>query len=386
VRVDTHGAFPYTPATSRPLRRWLEPWPTITVLRRTRGLPPPNVPEQGVKGKGPMLTTALCRQLGLMYPIFSVGMGALAGPELAAAVSNAGACGVLGRVGGAPVAHLRQHIRQLRTLTNKPFGVNLILARLQEGWIDICFEEQVPLLVFFWGDPSPYLREAHRRGIKVFLQVGSVEEATAAADAGVDAIIAQGMEAGGHVKSTTALSTLLPAVVEAVHPVPVLAAGGIGNGRGLVAALSLGAQAVSLGTRFLCSEEALATPAYKERVVQSTAEDTVYTTLFNVGWEAPHRVLRNKAVAEWEAAGCPRPGQRPGEGTIIGTAPKGDTLLEVVRYASSSYPTRGFTGDIDYAVLYAGESCSLVHDIKPAAQIVRDLVHEAEDVIAHLCR
>ena len=333
-----------------------------------------------------MLTTPLCRQLGITYPIFSVGMGALAGPELAAAVSNAGACGVLGRVAGAPASHLRQQIQRLRTLTDKPFGVNIILARLQEGWIDICFEEQVPLLVFFWGDPSPYIREAHRRGIKVLLQVGSVAEARAAAEAGVDAIIAQGKEAGGHVKSLTALSTLVPEVVEAVHPIPVLAAGGIGNGRGLVAALSLGAQAVSLGTRFLCSDEALATPAYKERVVQSTAEDTVYTTLFNVGWDAPHRVLRNKAVTEWEAAGCPASGQRPGESTIIGMATRGGTWMEFVRYASGSYPTTDFTGDPEYAALYAGESCSLVHDVKPAAQIVRDLVHEAEEVIEHLHR
>lgn len=333
-----------------------------------------------------MLTTPLCRQLGITYPIFSVGMGALAGPALAAAVSNAGACGVLGRVAGAPASHLRQQIQRMRTLTDKPFGVNIILARLQEEWIDVCFAEQVPLLVFFWGDPAPYMQEAHRRGIKVLLQVGSVAEAQAAAAAGVDAIIAQGMEAGGHVKSTTALSTLVPETVEAVHPTPVIAAGGIGNGRSLVAALSLGAQAVSMGTRFLCSDEASATQTYKERVVQSTAEETIYTTLFNVGWDAPHRVLRNKAVTEWEAAGCPAPGHRPGEGTLIGTAERGGTRMEFVRYASSSYPTLGFTGDIDYTVLYTGESCSLIHDIKPAAQIVHDLVCEAEEVIGHLHR
>jgi nitronate monooxygenase len=331
-----------------------------------------------------MLTTPLCRQLGITYPILSVGMGALAGPELAAAVSNAGACGVLGRVARAPAEHLRQQIRHLRSLTDKPFGVNIILARLQEGWIEVCLGEQVPLLVLFWGDPAPYVPEAHRRGMKVLLQVGSVAEARRAAAVGVDALIAQGVEAGGHVQSTTALSTLVPEVVEAVHPIPIIAAGGIGNGRSLVAALSLGAQAVSMGTRFLCSDEALATPAYKERVVQSTAVDTVYTTLFNVGWDAPHRVLRNKAITEWEAAGCPTPGHRPGEGTLVGTAERGGTQMEFVRYASGSYPTPGFTGDIDYAVLYAGESCSLIHDVKPAAQIVYDLVREAEEVIGHL--
>src|SRR5215510_15612811 len=199
-----------------------------------------------------MLRIFLCHQIGIAYLIFSVGMGPVAGPELAAAVSNAGGCGVLGGV-LKPAPYLQQEIQRLHTLTDKPFGVNLILPLLQEGQIDACLAERVPLLVLFWGAPRPYVAEAHHRGTKVFIQVGSVEEATAAAEAGVDAIIAQGVEAGGHVKSITSLSTLVPAVVEAVKPVPVLAAGGIANGRGVVAALSLGAQAVSMGIRFLCS-------------------------------------------------------------------------------------------------------------------------------------
>ena len=168
-------------------------------------------------------------------------------------------------------------------------------------------------------------------------------------------------------------------VVEAVHPVPVLASGGIATGRGLVAALSLGAQAVSLGTRFLCSEEADAAPEYQARVVQHTAEDTVYTSLFDVGWaNAPHRVLRNKAVAEWEAAGRPPSPRRPGEGSIIGTVPRGGSTVELQRYAARSYPSRGFKGDIEYCVLYAGESCRLIQDVKPAALIVHDLMREAQ--------
>lgn len=331
-----------------------------------------------------MWKTALCRQLGVTYPIFSVGFGGgMAGPELAAAVSNAGACGVLGG-GGVPAPYVRHLIRQVRALTEKPFGVNIILPLLQEGQIETCLDEKVPLLVLFWGDPRPYVEEAHRRGTKVFLQVGSVEEAVAAAEAGVDAIIAQGVEAGGHVKSTTALSTIVPAVVEAVHPVPVIAAGGIANGRGIVAAFSLGAQGVSLGTRFLCSEEARVVRAYKERVVRGRAEDTVHTFLFDVGWpDAAHRVLRNKAVEEWEAAGRPAPGRRPGEGEVVGTMPLADTTVEVPRYAVFP-PMPGFTGDIEYTALYAGESCSLVNEIKPAGQIVRDLVREAEEVVKTL--
>src|SRR5712691_2871219 len=332
-----------------------------------------------------MLNTPLCHQLGIAYPIFSVGMGPVAGPELTAAVSNAGGCGVLGGV-LKPASYLQQEIHRLHTLTDKPFVVNLILPLLQAGQLDACLAARVPLLVLFWGDPRPYVAEAHRRGTKVFIQVGSVEEATAAAAAGVDAIIAQGVEAGGHVKSRTSLSTLVPTVVEAVTPVPVLAAGGIATGRGVVAALSLGAQAVSMGTRFLCSVEASATRAYKERVVRSTAEDTVYTGLFDLGWpEAAHRVLRNKAFEEWEAAGRPASGQRPGEGTIVGTVSVAGTTLEVPKYGAM-IPIASFSGDMESVALLAGESCSLVHDIKPAAQIVQEVVREAEEVIAHMQR
>ena len=329
-----------------------------------------------------MIETPLCRDLGIEYPIFSVGMSWLAGPELAAAVSNAGGCGVVG-MGGMTGALVHARISETRALTNKPFGVNIILARTQEGQIEACLDEAPPLIVFFWGDPAPYIRDAHRQGSKVFVQVGSVAEAKAAADAGVNGIIAQGLEAGGHVRSTTALSALLPAVVEAVRPLPVIASGGIATGRGLAAALSLGAEGVSLGTRFLCSEEAFAAPEYKQRVVRSTAEDTVYTSLFNVGWDAPHRVLRNRAIDEWESAGCPAQG-RPGEGTAIGTAPRGGATAELIKYAANSYPTPGFTGDIENAVLYAGESCLLIGDVKPAAQIVRDLLTEAEAIIRGL--
>jgi len=329
-----------------------------------------------------MLQTSLCRQLGIEYPIFSVGIGGgMAGPELVAAVSNAGGCGVLG-MGGLPAWYIRQQIQQLRTLTNKPFGVNIILPLLQEGQIEACLDEKVPILVLFWGDPKPYVEEAHKHGTKVFIQVGSVEEAKAAAAVGVDAIIAQGVEAGGHVKSTTSLSTIVPAVVEAVKPIPVIAAGGIANGRGVVAALSLGAQAVSMGTRFLCSEETQVLRAYKERVTRAKAEDTVYTLLFDVGWSnAAHRVLRNKEINEWEKAGCPETGKRPGEGSVIGTMQMAGTTVEVPRYAV--FPAMpGFTGDLERTALYAGESCTLINDIKPAAQIVQDVVREAEAVLA----
>lgn len=331
-----------------------------------------------------MLYTPVCRDLGITSPIFSVGMGGgMAGPHLTAAVSNAGGCGVLG-MGGLPAPFIQEQIRQVRTLTDRPFGVNIILPLLQEGQIETCLAEAVPLLVLFWGDPEPYVKEAHRAGTKVFLQVGSVEEAVSVVNAGVDGIIAQGVEAGGHVKSTTSLSTLVPAMVEAVGPVPVIAAGGIATGRGVVAALTLGAQAVSMGTRFVASEEVQVIQAYKQRIVDSTAEDTVYTTLFDVGWpEAAHRVLRNTAMDEWEDAGRPASGQRPGEGRVIGTMPMAGTPVELPKYGIFP-PMPGFAGDLEQTALYAGESCRLIHDIKPAGQIVRDIMAEAEEIVQGL--
>jgi nitronate monooxygenase len=255
---------------------------------------------------------------------------------------------------------------------------------VRRGQIEVCLEEKVPLLVLLWGDVEPHAAEAHRRGTKVFAQVGSVAEAKAAAAAGVDAVIAQGVEAGGHVKGTTSLSVLLPAVVEAVKSVPVIASGGIGNGAGLVSALSLGAQAVSMGTRFLASDEADAAQDYKLRIVQGFAQDTVLTGLFDGGYpSAPHRVLRNRALDEWGLAGPPVSGQRPGEGDVIGSMPSGGTDVDIPRY-SAYIPEPGVTADLEHMALYAGESCELVNDIKPASQIVRDLMREADEAVQRL--
>ena len=187
-------------------------------------------------------------------------------------------------------------------------------------------------------------------------------------------------------KSKTSLWALLPQVVEAVRPVPVIASGGIADGRGLVAALSLGAQAVSMGTRFVASEEAFVHPEFKRRVIESRAEDTIYCCLFDGGWpDAPHRVLRNRAVEEWEAAGRPPSGERPGEGSKIGTVARAGETVDVQKYAAMML-TPEFEGRVDYVPMWAGESCSLVNDIRPAAQIVRDVVREAEDVIGQFGR
>ena len=336
-----------------------------------------------------MLRTRICEALGIEYPIFSVGMGALAGPDLVAAVSNAGGFGVLGLSAMQP-EQIAARVARARELTKRPFGANFIIDEV--GWatsdedrafvrseVVAAIAERVAVVVLFWGDAAPYVELARGTGVKVFIQVGSVEEAKAAAAAGVDAVIAQGVEAGGHVKGKTSIWDLLPAAVEAINPLPVLAAGGIGNGAGLARALQMGAQGVSLGTRFVASDEAWTHPAYKQRIVDSTAADTVYSELYDVGWtDAPHRTLRNKTYAEWEEAGRPPSGSRPREGTSIGkrTMSTGE-VEEWPRYAIGS-PPPDFEGDIEYTPLWAGESCSVVNEIKPAADIVRDLVRDAE--------
>jgi nitronate monooxygenase len=208
-------------------------------------------------------------------------------------VSDAGGCGVLGG-SGIPDDEMRRRIARVRDLTDRPFGVNFIIAELElpeateedkglvRDQIAALIEQRIPLLVLFWGDPAPFVEDAHRNGVRIAVQVGSVAEAKAAAAAGVDVVIAQGIEAGGHVRGTTPIWELLPATIEAVRPVPVLASGGIGDGAGIAAALRLGGHGVSLGTRFVASDEAWIHPIYKQRVVESQAEDTFYGELFDV--------------------------------------------------------------------------------------------------------
>ena len=341
------------------------------------------------------LRTPLCDALGIEVPILSAGMGSVAGPDLVAAVSEAGGFGVLGVSGALPEA-VEERIARTRALTGRPFGVNVIIDEV--GWaaseedrelvraeVVSAIDQEVAAVVLFWGDPAPYVDLAHEKGVLLLVQVGSVGEAESAAAAGVDAVIAQGVEAGGHVRGTSSIWELLPAVVAAVSPLPVLASGGIGDGAGVARALGLGAQGVSLGTRFLASEESAAHPEYKRRIVESVAKDTVYTEdLYDIFWPgAPTRTLRNRTFDEWDAAGRPRPGNRPGEGTVVGTMLLlSGQRVELPRYAGSGTPLVDFEGDFDYPALWAGESVEVVNDVLPAAEIVRRLAEDAAAPVA----
>ena len=326
------------------------------------------------------MKTVLCDRLGIDLPIIQAPIGGAAGAPLAAAVSDAGGLGTVAVTAfGAEVA--REKIREVRARTSKPFSANLLMPFPYEEVLEVCLEERVPAVSFFWGDPSPYVERFHAAGATVLLQVGSVEEARQAVDAGVDIIVAQGWEAGGHVRGDVATLPLVPSVVDAVAPVPVVAAGGIVDGRGLAAVLALGAAGAWIGTRFLASEEVSIHPHYRERVLRGTAAETVHTMLFDVKWpDAPHRVLRSSTFTAWEAAGRPSSGQRPGEGDVLATDAYGNT---VVRYQSATARS-DHEGDIEAFPLWAGQGVGLVNKVQPAGEIVREIAEDAKRILKRL--
>ncbi len=303
------------------------------------------------------MQTALCKRLGIELPIIQAPMGGAVGPPLAAAVSNAGGLGML-VPWRADIDIVRRQIRETRSLTSRPFGVNLVLEFPQEERLAACLEERVPVISFFWRDPSSLVPDAKAGGAIVMHTVGSAADAKQAISCGVDIVIAQGWEAGGHVRGTVATMPLIPAVVDAVSPAPVVAAGGIADGRGLAAALALGASGVWIGTRFLASHEAAIHSRYREQLLQANENDTVFLeNLFDIRWpNAPHRTLRNKTIQAWEAAGRPPTGKRPGEGEVIGTS---RSIGPIVRYQSYTPGTHD-DGDIDAMSLWAGQSVGLV--------------------------
>jgi nitronate monooxygenase len=238
------------------------------------------------------------------------------------------------------------------------------------------------VLSFFWGDPTPYVQRAHSAGVKVIHQVGSVPEAEHAAAAGVDVIIAQGVEAGGHVAGEVSTLALVPRVVDAVAPRPVAAAGGIADARGVVAVLALGAQAAVLGTRFLASAESRAHPHYKQRLLAASEGDTVRTILFGHGWpNAPHRTLRTTFVEQWLGKEARGQESRPDE-PVVGQTIIAERSMPVLRFMGFP-PNSDATGDIDSMDLLAGQGVGLIHDVKPAGQIVRELVEEARQIVSH---
>jgi len=322
----------------------------------------------------------LTQLLGIDHPLVQAPMGTAAGPPLAAAVSEAGALGSISVSFTAPEA-IAGVVRDVRSRTERPFAANVLLEWPPAERLDALLAAGVMLVTLAWGDPGPWVERLHAGGALVLTTVGSAEEARRAEAAGVDAVVAQGWEAGGHVWGSVATSVLVPAVRDAVE-LPVIAAGGIADGRGLAAVLALGADGAWVGTRFLLASEAPVHDVFRTALLEAAETDTVFADdLFHIGWEdAPHRALRNSTATAWEQAGRPAIGSRPGEGDELGARADGSPI---VRY-SSSLPVEGMTGDIEALSLYAGQSVGLVHDVRPAAAIVEAIVTDAEQLLARL--
>ena len=327
-----------------------------------------------------MLRTRFAEQYGLDMPFICAGMGFVGMPPLVAAVSNAGGMGTLGASPLPPEAG-RNMIQQIRSMTSQPFGVNFITPFTEDAHIEGCIEEKVPVVSFHWeAPPEAFISRLQDGGAKVWMQVGSVRQAQEVVRLGVDAVIVQGSEAGGHVRGAASTLVLVPAVIDAIAPLPVIAAGGIADGRGVAAALALGADAVWVGTRMVATQEANVHDEYKRRIVTATETDTIVTTLFGPEWpDTPARVLRNRIVNEWAGR----------EKEIVHTTNQsqsiGRTLLGGEEYIMPKFsafpPTPETTGDFEEMMMVAGESSGLVKEIRPAGEIVHEMMEEARRII-----
>ncbi len=326
------------------------------------------------------LKTQVCRLLGCDYPIASAGMGGVARSELVAAVAAAGGYGLLGMVRESPEL-IRREIAAIRDRTDRNFGVNLIPFGTNPALLDeelaACFEAKVHSLCFFWEVRPDLIQRARASGCKVLYQVGRLTDAVAAAAAGADVIICQGVEAGGHVHGDVSSLVLLPQVARAVE-VPVLASGGFATGGGLVAAFALGAQGIHCGTAFLATHESFAHEFHKQRVVEATSEQTVRSDVFAINWppRSPVRTLKNSVTeACREDLWGHGPDDFPRE--VIGY----EEQRPIYKFSTDS-PLRNMTGNLEAMAPFAGQVCGLIEDICPAGERLRRIVWEAETILA----
>jgi nitronate monooxygenase len=314
-----------------------------------------------------MLHTRLCELLGIEHPIISAPMAGSADANLAAAVSAAGGLGMIGgSLGGAD--WLREQIDLVRQRTDRPFGVGFITSAPDIDLVmEIALEHRVPVISHSFGDASAHIAAAREAGLKTMVQVQSVAQARAAAHAGADVIAAQGIEAGGHTGMVSATLPLVPAVIDAVDGVPVVAAGGIADGRGLAAMLMLGAEGVWMGTRFVASLESISDEWNKQQIVQRGTDDFILTRVYDIVHEASfpgdigERILRNDFTDAWH-------------GREDDVKARRHELLAQLQAAANA-------GDTRLKRVLAGSGAGLVHGIEPAADIVRRIVSEAETIL-----
>jgi NAD(P)H-dependent flavin oxidoreductase YrpB (nitropropane dioxygenase family) len=334
-----------------------------------------------------LLTTRLVTEYGVKYPFVGAGMSFVSLANLTAAVTNAGGIGVIGAAPGSPDALLAQ-IQAVKSMTSGLFGVDFINSTgaggpfTTDAHIDVCIQQGVKIVVFFFETPpAAWVDRLHSSGAKVWMQVSSVAGALEAAAVGVDAIIAQGSQAGGHNRSKTPTLTLVPQIVNAVGSLMVLAAGGIADGKSVAKALAHGADGVWVGTRLVASTEAYAHINYKHRIVQACSSGTVRTTMFGPEWpDQKIRVLRNRVTDRWagKESHIPTPPPPP---AVIGSTVLFGNLYPMPKF-SAIIPTPDTTGDLEEMCMPAGsESTALVHDIKPAGHIIVEMMTSAHAIM-----
>ena len=306
------------------------------------------------------LHTPVCELFEIDVPILQAGMSKYTTPELVAAVSNAGGLGIIGGMGRTP-DELRSEIRQVRELTSRPFGVNHVVCQIDQAAVQMTLAQRVPVLSLAWGRSAELTYQAHEAGLKVVHMVGSPEEAGQVASDGADVIVAQGTEGGGHVGMMSTLS-LVPQVFDVVGGVPVLAAGGIADGRGLAAVIMLGAQGALIGTRFLATPEARGRGHSKDVILNVLGSQTVasrfYDDVMEQVWPgAMVRTIKHPLLEEWA--------ERPEEWALAA-----DELRPSLEAALAA-------GDF----VLAGESAGLIHDIVPAGELVKRIAQQAEELL-----
>jgi enoyl-[acyl-carrier protein] reductase II len=303
-----------------------------------------------------MFNTRICKILNIKYPIVQGGMAWAATHELAQAVSNAGGLGIIA-AGNAPKEVIREEIRKTRLKTDKPFGVNIMLmSPFSEDIIDLVCEEEVPVVTTGAGNPGKYMERLKSKGIKVIPVVPTVALAKRLERQGADALIVEGTEAGGHIGELTTMS-LVPQIKDAVN-IPIIAAGGIADGRGFLAALSLGAEGVQMGTRFVCSDECIAHNNYKEKMVKSKDRDAIVTGR-STGY--PVRVIKNKFTREY-----------------LELEKKGISFEELEKLGAGRLRLAVIEGDMERGSVMAGQIVGMIRDVKPCKEIIENIMKQAE--------
>ncbi len=306
----------------------------------------------------------ICDLFGIEHPVIQGGMAWLGTAELVSAVSNGGGLGIIG-AGNAPPSWVREQIRATRERTDRPFGVNIMLmSPFVEEVMEVILEEGVPIVTTGGGNPGVYISRFKEAGIKVMPVVSSVALAKRLERSGADALVAEGMESGGHIGETTTMA-LVPQVVDSVA-IPVVAAGGIGDGRGLAAAFSLGAQGVQMGTRFVCAEECIVHANYKRKLIEARDRATMVS-----GYSTGHpvRCVENRMTRQF-----------------LALEKAGASVEELERFGQGKLELAALEGDVEDGSVMAGQICGLIKEVKPAAAIIKEIVEEAESIISKLNR